>query len=205
MSDWVRTQWDYFVITPPTDTPISLSEAKTFLRIDTDDDDALITSLIEAATECGQKLSNRIFVTTEFRTFRNGFGERRDFTSGGKRPLVLRRSPFISTTLFTYKNDTTIVTLVKDTDYFEEVVSDYSKLRPEDFWPSDNKRRVQSLTVEFNAGYGAPTDVPADLKNALLQHVSFLYENRGDCGCDQQSAIASGAMVIYNKYRIIEV
>lgn len=205
MSDWVRSQWDYFVITPPAETPISLAEAKDFMRVTTTDDDALITNLIVAATECGEKLSNRIFVTTGFRTFRNGFGERRQFSSGGRLPVVLRRSPFITSTLFKYKKDTSEITFVKDTDYFEEIVGDYSKLRPEDLWPSDNKQRVQSLTIEFDAGYGAATDVPQDIKTALLQHVTFLYENRGDCGCDQQSAIASGAMFIYQKYRIMEV
>lgn len=208
MSDWIRSQWDYFVITPPAETPISVTEAKAFMRIDFDTDDTLIGNLIEAAVECGQSITRLVFIKTEFRTFRNGFGEVRSFTAGGELPLVLRKSPFIATTLFTYKDaDNVVVTLIKDTDYFEEIVADYSKVRPEDLWPFDNKSRVQSIIIEFEAGFENAAAVPQDIKTALLQHVTFLYENRGDCdcACDDKSAASSGAMAIYQKRRILEI
>lgn len=204
MSDWVRNHWDYIVVTPPASTPITLAEVKEFLRIDTSDDDALLTSLIEAAVACGEGITRRIFITTGFRTFRNGFSETKNFVQGGELPIVLRKSSLIDTTLFTYKTDSGTTTLVKDTDFFEEIVNDYSKLRPEDMWPSDNKERVQSITIEFDAGYGPDaSDVPADIKTALQQHVCFLYNNRGDC--NDTSAKNSGAMFIYLKYKIMEV
>jgi len=196
MSDWIRSQWDYFVITPPAETPISVTEAKAFMRIDFDTDDTLIGNLIEAAVECGQSITRLVFIKTEFRTFRNGFGEVRSFTAGGELPLVLRKSPFIATTLFTYKDaDNVVVTLIKDTDYFEEIVADYSN------------SRVQSIIIEFEAGFENAAAVPQDIKTALLQHVTFLYENRGDCdcACDDKSAASSGAMAIYQKRRILEI
>ena len=206
MSDWLRSQWDYTVITPPTESPITLAEAKAFMRVDFADDDTLIQSLIDTAVECGQKITRRVFINTEFRTLRNGFGEARTFTSGGELPLVLRKSPFISTTLFNFKKtDDTVVVLVKDTDYFEEIVADYSKLRPEDLWPFDNKRRVQSITIEFTAGFANAAAVPQDLKTALLQHITALYENRGDCDVAGESSIPSIAMSIYQKFKIMEL
>ncbi len=205
MSDWLRAQWDYTVITPPEDDVVTVEKAKEFMKIDFADEDTLIASLITAATELAQKITRRVFLTTGFRTFRNGFGESRHYTSGGELPIVLRRSPFIASSLLKYKTATGETSLVKDTDYFEEIVGDYSKLRPENFWPTDNKQRVQSVTIEFTAGYGDDTDVPEDIKLAILQHVNFLYSNRGDCGCDEASASVSGAMNIYQKYRIIEV
>ena len=39
------------VVTAPSATPITLAEAKTFLRIDTSDDDTLINTLIGAARD----------------------------------------------------------------------------------------------------------------------------------------------------------
>ena len=204
MTDWIRAQWDYTVVTVPAESPIALDRTKDYLRIEDDADDVLIQELIDAVTLCGEAMSQRVFITTKFRTFRNGFGETRNVTSGGKRPIVLRKSPFIASTLFTFKIDGGSTTMVLDTDYFEEIVEDYSKLRPEtEFWPTSNKERVQALTIEFNAGYGAEGDVPADLQNALFQHVAYLYENRGDeILTASQTAIASGAKFIYDKYRI---
>ena len=41
----------YSVVTPAASEPITLTEAKNFLRVDGTDDDTLITALISAARE----------------------------------------------------------------------------------------------------------------------------------------------------------
>lgn len=206
MSDWSRAQWDYFVTTAPTEEPLTLAEVKDFLRIDITDDDTYITNtVIPGVRLCAESITKRIMISTEFETFRNGFGEDKSFRTGGKRPIVLRKSPYISTTSFTYKTDDGTSTLTENTDFFVEKVGDYSKLRPEDLWPSDNKRREQSIIVKFRAGYADAASVPKDLKQAMLQHSGFMYQNRGDCECDIDSATSAGAMGIYQKYRILEV
>lgn len=205
MSDWVRAHWDYFVTTAPTETPISLAEVKSFLKIDlTDDDDYITDIIIPGVTLCAESITRRVMIDTEFETFRNGFGEDRSFQTGGERPIVLRKSPYISTTSFTYKTDSGTSTLTENTDFFVEKTQDYTKLRPEELWPSDNKTREQSIIVKFKAGYADAASVPADLKQALLEHSGFWYNNRGDCSCDE-AAGASGATAIYQKYRILEV
>ena len=51
------------------------------------------------------------------------------------------------------------------------------KLRSEGSWPAH--RNFASFIVEFKAGYGdASTDIPEPLKEAILQLVCHLYENR---------------------------
>jgi uncharacterized phiE125 gp8 family phage protein len=51
------------LVTAPTEAAVSLSEAKALLRLTTEDDDALVMALVEAATQQAQSLVQRRFVS----------------------------------------------------------------------------------------------------------------------------------------------
>src|SRR5512144_89546 len=51
------------LITPPTVEPVSVETAKLFLRVDGNDEDALIASLVKGARETGEELARRAFLT----------------------------------------------------------------------------------------------------------------------------------------------
>jgi uncharacterized phiE125 gp8 family phage protein len=54
-------------------------------------------------------------------------------------------------------------------------------LEEEATWPAD-LRTYLSMSIEFKAGYGdAKEDVPEGIRQAILQLIGFLYQNRGDC------------------------
>ena len=59
-----RGMFHYSVTTEPTTEPVSLAEAKLFARIDTVDDDALVTALIIAARQNVEGQTGRTFITT---------------------------------------------------------------------------------------------------------------------------------------------
>ena len=52
----------YKVVTPATDNPLTLTEAKTHLKVDTTADDTFITNLIKSATSSAQEYTNRFFI-----------------------------------------------------------------------------------------------------------------------------------------------
>ena len=51
------------LITPPAIEPVTLAEAKAHLKVDTTDDDTLITSLIAAARARAEWHTRRAFIT----------------------------------------------------------------------------------------------------------------------------------------------
>lgn len=55
----------YKIITPPTTEPITLSDAKDYLRIIFTDEDALITSLITRARAEAERITHRAFATQQ--------------------------------------------------------------------------------------------------------------------------------------------
>lgn len=197
--------WDYFVVTPAAVEPITLSEVKDQIGISGTSDDTLLTAMITAVRTCAEKITNRTFIDTEFETYRNGFSDFQQYTSGGECQLELRRSPYLSSAAITYTDcDDATQTLVLDTDFYVEKRNVWSRLLPITYWPEDVRDRRQDVRITFHAGYGASaSDVPADLRQAMLMHVAAFYANRGDCSDTAcENCIDCATMMIYQKYRI---
>ncbi len=61
------------LVTAPAEEPITLLEAKQHLRVDVDDDDALIGSLITAARQAAETLTGRQLMTARWRLVLDAF------------------------------------------------------------------------------------------------------------------------------------
>jgi uncharacterized phiE125 gp8 family phage protein len=195
-----KIAYTYNVTVPAAATPVTLSEVKTHLKIDTSDasEDSYLNMLINAATDFGEKYTGRDFINKTYTTFRNGFIE----------PLELRRSKVSTITSMAYLKDGVFTTINADVYSFENVNNfPYIYLNDGKSWPMDIDCLPQSLRIIFVSGYGeSASDVPGDLKLALLNHIAFMYENRGDCSGDcNASNLPSNTKSIYDKRRIISI
>lgn len=76
------------VVSGPATEPVTLAEAKLHLRVDIDDDDSLIASLITAARRLCEAASKRVFVTTTFDVVEDSFP-----VMGGYISRLLRSNP----------------------------------------------------------------------------------------------------------------
>jgi len=65
----------YQVITPASTYPVSLTEAKSHLKVDTTADDTYITSIIKAATQLSEEYTNRFFINTVIEQYVSSFAE----------------------------------------------------------------------------------------------------------------------------------
>lgn len=206
--------YTYKVTVKPTVTPISLAEVKSFARITTSSDDALITTMIEAATTYAEEFTRRDFITRTYETFRDLFpgdfqgthASRQQvspFNDSGNFGFEIRRSPLQSIESVKYVDIAGATIVIPSTVYYATVEDDYSTLLTQinQSWPTDALEQLQVITIEFKTGFGdAAADVPSDIKQALLMHVTSLYENRGDCdGCTN---IPCAAKQIYKQNRI---
>jgi uncharacterized phiE125 gp8 family phage protein len=185
-----------------------LATLKSYLKIDTNDDDAILTFLIRAATEFIESYTKRVLITTEFLTYRDCF------YADGCCGILLKRSPFDTLTLFTYLNTNNVETVVPIDTYFTTDDIDYSKILelPDKTFPTDVLKRVQVIRIQFTAGYGVDESyVPVDLQVAMMQIIADLYSNRGDCGvsdvssCGCQKVLSGASKAILDKYRILEL
>ena len=161
-------------IEPPTAMAVSSADAKSWIRVDTDDDNSLINELIDAGIHYIENATNRQLVTATWRlklaTFPNNGGD-----------LIMTVSPLQSVTSVTYVNTSDEVTTWDAANYVVDTDSNVGRLRPayNIDYPSDVRGYDQDVVVTFIAGYGdAATDVPCAASTAIKLLVGNWYENR---------------------------
>lgn len=226
-SNFAERSYTYKVTIAPSVTPISVTNVKQFAKITTSTDDTLIATLINAAVSYAEQFTRRDFITRTYDTFRDLFpGTFQGFHHGfhsfseninplgasGNFGFEIRRSPLQSITQIAYIDTTGATIVVPSTVFYNTLEEDYSTVLtlPGQIWPTDALERLQAIKITFKTGFGdAADDVPEDIRQALLMHVTFLYENRGDCedvcegssGCGPKTT-PSTSKAIYLQNRI---
>lgn len=156
------------LITSPTVEPVSLETVKLHLRIDTDDEDALLDVYIKAAREQAEGLARRAFLLQTLEAVYDAWP--------ASLVLPLPRPPLVSvTSVKYYDNDNVEATW---TDYLVDTRSEPGAIHF-DSLPGTALLGSGGLAVRYTAGYGdTPDEVPAELRQALLMIVGHWYENR---------------------------
>jgi len=138
------------LIAGPGEEPVTLADAKTWCRIDTDDDDALVTALIAAARLEVESFTSRALVTQSWRL---------SLECPPGPVVVLPVVPVNEITSATADGEDITVTLQGDAVLLPDACSG-------------------DLVIDYTAGYGAAAEVPQDLKQAVLALVAYWYDNR---------------------------
>lgn len=159
------------LVTAPSTTPITLATAKLHLKVDDNADDALISTLIDVATEWCQNRIGQQFITATRRLYLDGFP---------CDEIVLPYPPAATVSSITYVdyagNSQTWTASLYQTD----LVTKPARIRPAwaQVWPN-TRGDLNSVAVNYTCGYGAtPSDVPAPIRQAMLLLIGHLYENR---------------------------
>lgn len=171
---------------------ITLDEAKTYLRVDGADDNALITSLISVAEDCVEKETRRTLLTQTCELISDEVGE----------SIEIIKSPLQEVTKIETIDDAGVKTIVDDDLYDVDVsgIRGRVQLRDGCSWP--DHRGFASFVITVKAGYGVAADVPAALKQALLIALAILYENRGEMDEAKISKSISGLCWPYKVFRL---
>ena len=197
----VAKSFSYFVTIAPVNKPLALSLVKEHLKISEADvsQDTYLNLLIDAVGEFFEKYTSRLLIDRTVKTYRSSFDD----------SLEIRRSKVNSIVSVKYLKDT-VLTTVDASVYVLPDMYDFSKLCLEEsaVWPTDVDDIADAVEIIFTAGYGAShTNMPSDIKIALLNHIAFLYANRGDCNATacNKSNLPASTKAIYDIYRIINI
>ncbi|NBX73709.1 MAG: hypothetical protein EB121_03685 [Alphaproteobacteria bacterium] len=175
------------LLTAPVSEPVSLSEAKNFLRVDYTHEDALITSLITAAREWAENYTRRAMPTQSWRLWLDEWpvaheawwhGTREGAISASQSTHVeLPKAPLQSIAqVRTFAADDT-ATVFSASNYLVDTASAPGRLvlRDGQSWPQPG-RNARGIAIDFTAGYSS---VPSSLKAAMLQLVALWFGERG--------------------------
>lgn len=208
---------DYLLVTPAVAMPITVDEAKMQLRIDLTNltEDGLITRYIAAATTYFELVTYRDLINKTYKCYldvfpcRSGIGYLEGYRflpQYVENHIQIRKSKLQSITDIKYYSDN-IINTWNPTNYYITDEPDYASIYLVDnqTWPTNIDQRKQAVIITFVAGYGPDASyVPAIIKQALLQYVSYLYDNRGDCGGCDSNGIPSSAIALFAPLKIID-
>lgn len=159
----------------PSGTPISLAEAKAHLRVDHADDDAYVSALIDAATAWLDGWSGVLGRALRSQRWRQDFGCFPGCARG--RLALLPTDAIVSITYFDRDNaQQTLASEVYAGPLVDEIGA-YFALNAGQSWP-DTYSRADAVSVTYSAGYGAASDVPAPIRQAMLLLVGHWYAVR---------------------------
>lgn len=155
----------------PTIEPVTLDEAKRYLRIDGTDEDSVIESLLLAAREDVESWSGRTLLTSTYALRYD------DFPACGV--FMLPRPPLQSVSSIAYVDTTgttqTLATTVYGVDAYSEPGRVY--LKSGQAWPSTSADGINTVTITYVAGWTLTT-IPERVKMAIKLILADLYEHR---------------------------
>lgn len=167
------------LITPPAVEPITLEEAKLHLRVDFDEDDALIRRLIKSARELAEAELSRTLIETEFELAMNGWPQLQPIRGGFSRSIRILSPPLLSVESITHLDHSGAVQTL-DPSFYGVIDGTPGLIHPAygKTWPSV-PRHPGSIKIRYKAGYGPdPDDVPDCVKTWMLLTIGAHYENR---------------------------
>jgi uncharacterized phiE125 gp8 family phage protein len=160
------------IVTPPASEPISLAEAKLFLRVDHNAEDSLITTLIGAAREAVEAGCGRALITRRVRESLDIW--RRDAVGGA----VLSIGPVVDVIAVRLLADNGSQSIIDPERYRLEGHRDRPRLVFAPGVPA-TLRSAGGIEIEYDVGYADDAaDLPIALRVATMQIVAALYEAR---------------------------
>jgi uncharacterized phiE125 gp8 family phage protein len=174
------------LINLPAEEPVSLVEAKQHLRVDFDEDDTLIASLITAARQAAETLTGRQFVTARWKMVLDSFPgpslmgvpAGQSFSLPGH-AVLLPKCPVQSVIAINYLDMGGALQTMPASSYTVDAACEPARITPVfgQIWPP-TLPQIGSVGVIFDAGYGAASDVPAGIKSWIKLRVGSLYSHR---------------------------
>jgi uncharacterized phiE125 gp8 family phage protein len=170
------------LLAPPAVEPVTLADAKAYLRVEHSDDDAVITALIAGARSHVEAQTRRALITQTWRLVRDAWP--------GQGCIAVVPSPLRQITAArVYREDGStqaidLQAFVSDQAAAPAIIAFAAWSLPVPGRP------VAGIEIDVEVGYGSgPANVPDPLRQAIKLLVSHWYENRGVIAVGQSVAV----------------
>lgn len=184
------------LITAPVTLAVSLVEAKAHLRVDSTDDDTLITAMIGSATEMAEQMTGRALMAQTWELSLDAFPSEFELT----------RVPAQSVTSITYTDTAGVSTVYSSLLYVLDNADDHGAAHVHpvygSVWPAA-RDEANAVKVRYLAGYASAAAVPESFKSWIKLMVGAMYENREAETMSNGSAISLGfADRLLDRYKV---
>lgn len=191
---WVRPmrpgtmRWALFQTQAPAIEPVDLATVKNHIRVDYDDDDALIQNLITSARDFIERDAGLSLVTQTWQLYLDRFPRANAYEtwpwSAPPATILLPRYPVQSVASVVWKDANGGTNTVDPSTYLVDLQSRFPRLVPKSTgqgWPAESGPPLvqqNGVVVTFTSGYASQGVLPPTLRAALLLLVGHWYQNR---------------------------
>jgi uncharacterized phiE125 gp8 family phage protein len=160
------------IFTPAAEEPITVEEARQYLRVTSTSENSLIQGLIIAAREHAETFTRRRFVTQTWESILDGFPA---FCA------EIPNAPLQSVTSITYIDTAGNPQILAPTEYEVDTKAAPGRIVPAygKVWPP-TRSQLNAVTIRFVCGYGAAAAVPFSIKVALQLLVQYFEQRDAD-------------------------
>jgi len=217
------------LLTAPASEPVTLADAKTHLRVDINDDDALITALIVSARQQAEQICRRAFISQQWVVTMDRFpapamnvgsanwygpqwgnspGPLTILTPDNKTgyEIYLPYSPLSSVNSIKYIDENGTQQTLASNAYKVDLISEPARLLPAygTAWPA-TRNEVSAVEITLTAGWPSAAEVPQPIKSWILLRIGAMYENRESDMILQRGTVDSLPFVdaLLAPYRVI--
>lgn len=180
-------------LTPPAAEPVSLSEARIYLRLDQADEDTLLATLITAARLMIEAVSGRMLIDQSWRIVLDRWPD------GGEIRLPL--SPVRTLSAARVYDAVGAAQAVDGAALQLDVTADPPVVRVTGVVPTVGRSRA-AIEIDVVAGYGgSAASVPALLRQAVLLLAARWFEQRGDIAGRDAAVLPPEIMALVAPFR----
>lgn len=182
------------IVTAAASEPITLIEAKNFLRVDHSDDDDLITALITASRQMCEEYTRRILVTTTIDEYFDRFPMNR--WENLSNLIYLSRGPVASITSVKYVDEIGSEETIASNQYVVDTISEPARVQSTAGWFAA-AGVVNQVIVRYVVGTDV-SSIPKPLIQGMMLVISDLYDQRND----RAKRLPTASEYLWNPYRI---
>lgn len=217
------------LLTQPASEPVTLADAKTHLRVDINDDDALITALIVSARQQAEQICRRAFISQQWKVTMDRFpapamnvgsanwygpqwgnspGPLTILTPDNKTgyEIYLPYSPLASVDSIKYVDENGTLQTLSPSAYKVDMISEPARVLPAygTAWPAI-RNEINAVEITLTAGWPSAAEVPQPIKSWILLRIGAMYENRESDMILQRGTVDSLPFVdaLLAPYRVI--
>ena len=162
----------YSLVSEPTVYPVTLDEAKEWLRIDGTSSDAEVHAIIQAATKVAEHWLNRPIISRQY-----------DLVMDEFLPVIeINKLPVTAVSSITYDDVDGVSQTLASSAYKVSLGAKYENCRIQpavnQTWPS-TYNDLDAVTIRFTCGYGASwNDVPQTVRTGILFICAGMFDTR---------------------------
>ncbi len=181
----MKTHTPYISLeSPPATEPITLSEAKLFLRVDDTIEDTLISNLIATARKAAETYTRRSLITQSWKISYDDYAPSK---------IRLFNCPVQSIT--------SVASIARDSNQTVLAASKYYLNAGKDRLIIDTALISHRVEIIYVTGYGnSASDIPENIRQGMLSHIARLFEKRSE-----DVPLGAASKSLYDSYRIVRL